>query len=118
DGYETASFETAIWTLYTLAASESPEVLEALRHSVVILNPVFNPDGHERFVVFYNSLAVGSPERYALENHLPWGAAGRFNHYRFDMNRDKLPQSQDETRQEPSTVPHCTPQPFAHQQVH
>lgn len=39
-GNETALFEAVLWTLYTLAASDVPEV-------TVILNPVFNPDGHE-----------------------------------------------------------------------
>ena len=99
-GDETASFESAMWLAYTLAASEAPEVTEALRNVVVVLNPVFNPDGHERFVVYYNSVAMGSPEGIAYEHNVPWAVRGRFNHYRFDMNRDKLAQSQPEMRQE------------------
>ncbi|MDX1931164.1 MAG: M14 family zinc carboxypeptidase [Capsulimonadales bacterium] len=99
-GDETASFETAMWTLFTLAASDSAEVNAILRNTVVILNPVFNPDGHERFVVWYNSVALGNPEPFAHEKSVPWALRGRFNHFRFDMNRDKLAQSQAETRQE------------------
>ncbi len=114
-GDETASFETAMVTLYTLAASDAPDIVAALKSSVVILNPVFNPDGHERYVVNYNSIAVGSPEGFALENETPWSAVGRFNHYRFDMNRDKMAQSQPETRQETAAFLHWHPQVFVDQ---
>jgi hypothetical protein len=114
-GDETASFETVMLTLYTLAASDAPEIVETLKKSVVILNPVFNPDGHERFVVNYNSIAVGSPEGFALEKETPWNAVGRFNHYRFDMNRDKMAQSQPETRQETAAFLRWHPQVFVDQ---
>jgi hypothetical protein len=99
-GDETASFETAMWTLYTLASSDSPTVQNILRHSVVVLNPVYNPDGHERYVVSNNSIAIGAADREAFEHEEAWVDSGRFNHYRFDLNRDKLAQSQPETRQE------------------
>lgn len=114
-GDETASFEAAMVTLYTLAASDAPDITEALKKSVIILNPVFNPDGHERFVVNYNSIAVGSPEESALEKETPWTAVGRFNHYRFDMNRDKMAQSQPETQQETAAFLHWHPQVFVDQ---
>lgn len=99
-GDETASFEAFMGTFYTLAASEAPEIKAALKNSVVILNPVFNPDGHERFTVYYNSIGLGSPEGFAFEQGQPWAVSGRFNHYRFDMNRDKMVQSQPEVQQE------------------
>jgi len=114
-GSETASFEAVLWTLYTLAASDAPEVTAALQNSVVILNPVFNPDGHERFVVYYNGVAVGSPEGFALEKEQPWAVAGRLNHYRFDLNRDKIVQSQAETRQETEAFLRWNPQVFVDQ---
>ena len=111
-GDESASFESAMWTFYTLAASDSPAIKEALSQSVVLLNPVFNPDGHERFAVWYNSIAVGSPESGAYEKRQPWAISGRFNHYRFDMNRDKLAQSQQETQMETAAFLHWMPQVF------
>jgi hypothetical protein len=114
-GDETASFETAMWTLYTLAASDAPAVRGALKDSVIVLNPAFNPDGHERFVVYYNSVAVGSPESFAFEKSIPWAVRGRFNHYRFDMNRDKIAQSQPETRQETAAYLRWMPQVFVDQ---
>ena len=112
-GNETASFETVMWTLYTLAASEAPDIKEALQKSVVILNPIFNPDGHERFVVYFNSVALGHPDYWAYEQGTPWAMAGRFNHYRFDMNRDKLAMSQPEIRQETAAYLRWFPQVFA-----
>ena len=67
---------------------------------MILLNPVFNPDGHERFVVSFNAAATGSADSWAFENDTPWLMQGRFNHNRFDMNRDKIAQSQPETQQE------------------
>ena len=59
-GNETASFESAMWLLYTLAASKPME--KTLDDVVVLLNPVYNPDGHERFVVWFNSVARGTAD--------------------------------------------------------
>ncbi len=114
-GDESASFETVLQTLYTLAASEAPAITETLQKSVVILNPVFNPDGHERFAVYYNSVAVGSPEPFAYDQRQPWAISGRFNHYRFDMNRDKLMLSQPESQMETAAFLQWHPQVFADQ---
>lgn len=111
-GDESAAFESAMWTFYAFAASDSPAIKEALQNSVVLLNPVFNPDGHERFAVWYTSVAIGSPERFAYEKKQPWAISGRFNHFRFDMNRDKMAQSQPETQQETTAFLHWMPQVF------
>jgi hypothetical protein len=97
-GSEAAGFEAAMHTLYQLAASEEPATLSALRNTLVVLNPSTNPDGHERFAVWYNSVTVRSPESFAIEYGQPWSIAGRFNHYRFDMNRDVMTTTQREAR--------------------
>lgn len=99
-GDETASFESGMWLLYNLAASRGGRIAESLKHVVVVLNPVYNPDGHERHVVYYNSVAMGSPDPDAFENFTPGTVQGRLNHYRFDLNRDRISFSQPETRQE------------------
>ena len=112
-GSETASFETAMATLYTLAASDAPDIRAALDNAVVIINPVFNPDGHERFVVSYNAAATGDPDDFAFESETPWLAQGRFNHNRFDMNRDKIAQSQPETQAETREYLRWMPHVFA-----
>jgi hypothetical protein len=97
-GNEPAGFEAALQTTYQLLASEEPATLEILRNVVVLINPSQNPDGHERFAAWYNSVAVGTDEPAALEQTEPWAVWGRYNHYRFDMNRDLLALSQPESR--------------------
>ncbi len=97
-GNEPAGFEAAMWVTYHLLASEEPATVEMLRNALVIILPSGNPDGHERFAVWYNSLAVGTDEPFAYEWNEPWGIWGRYGHYRFDMNRDFIALSQAPTR--------------------
>ena len=113
-GDETASFETGMWTLYTLLASRG-DVAKALEKVVVILNPVYNPDGHERYTVYYNSIAAGSGAPDAFEGNVPSTALGRPNHYRFDMNRDRVAFSQSETRAEFAEMLRWGPQVYIDQ---
>jgi hypothetical protein len=97
-GNESASFEAMMQVAYHLAASNEPETLETLRNSVALINVCANPDGHERFVTWYNSFGVGNPEPSAAEHDEPWSVYGRVNRYRFDLNRDNVATSQAETR--------------------
>jgi len=97
-GNESPGFEAGMQTLYQLAASEEPATVEALRRVLVVLNPSTNPDGHERFTVWYNSVSVQDPDPGANEHDEPWSIQGRFNHYRFDMNRDVMTTTQREAR--------------------
>ncbi len=97
-GNEPAGFEAVMQTAYQLLASDEPATQAILRNVVTILNPSQNPDGHERFAAWNNSVAVASDEPGALEQTEPWAIWGRYNHYRFDMNRDFVAQSQNETR--------------------
>jgi hypothetical protein len=97
-GNESPGFEACMQLLYQLAASEEPATLAALRNAIVIINPSSNPDGHERFAVWYNSMSVSSPEPRAQEHNEPWSIVGRYNHYRFDMNRDLIASTQREVQ--------------------
>ena len=97
-GDEPAGFEAAMQVAYQLAASDEPQTLEILKSVVLVLNPSANPDGHERFAAWYNSVAVGADHPQAFEQGEPWSITGRYNHFRFDMNRDLLAQSQPEVR--------------------
>ena len=97
-GNESPGFEAAMQTLYQLAASEEPATVAALQKVLVVLNPSTNPDGHERFTVWYNSINVSDPDPGSLEHDEPWSVQGRFNHYRFDMNRDVMTTTQREAR--------------------
>jgi hypothetical protein len=97
-GNEPAGFEAAMWLLYQLAASDDSATVQTLKHVIVVINPSSNPDGHERFAVWYNSYGVGNPDPAAAEHHEPWSIQGRFNHYRFDMNRDVIASTQAEVQ--------------------
>ena len=64
-GNESASFEAMMQVMYQLAASNEPATLNILKNTVVLILTGENPDGHERFVTWYNSVAVGDPNRTA-----------------------------------------------------
>lgn len=114
-GNEPASFESAMYLLYNLAASRNSSLTKALDEVVVMINPVYNPDGHERFAVYYDSVATGASDSEAYENGEPSTIYGRLNHYRFDMNRDRVAMSQPETRQEVAEFLRWNPQVYADQ---
>jgi len=97
-GDEPAGFEAAMQVAYQMLASDEPQTLAILKNVVLVLNPSANPDGHERFAAWYNSVGIGADDPAALEQNEPWSVTGRYNHFRFDMNRDLLAQSQPEVR--------------------
>lgn len=97
-GNESASFEAFMQVIYQLAASNEPATLEILRNTVTLILTGENPDGHERFVTWYNSVAMGNADRAAFEHREPWATFGRYNRYRFDLNRDTLALTQRESR--------------------
>ncbi|HUQ32286.1 MAG TPA: M14 family zinc carboxypeptidase [Pyrinomonadaceae bacterium] len=97
-GNESASFEAMMQVVYQLAASNEPATLEILKNCVVLINVCENPDGHERFVSWYNANSIGNPEPLAAEHREPWSVYGRYNRYRFDLNRDNVASTQTETR--------------------
>ncbi|HEX5709216.1 MAG TPA: M14 family zinc carboxypeptidase [Pyrinomonadaceae bacterium] len=97
-GNESASFEAMMQVVYHLAASEEPATLDVLKNTVALVNVCANPDGHERFVTWYNSYGRGDPDPSAGEHDEPWSVYGRVNRFRFDLNRDNVATSQIETR--------------------
>jgi hypothetical protein len=97
-GNESAAFEAMIEVLYTLVASQHPTITDLLDQTVVLINPCQNPDGHERFVTWYNAVGIGRPEPFAIEHREPWSIYGRLNHYLFDLNRDLVIASQVESQ--------------------
>ncbi|HSN87156.1 MAG TPA: M14 family zinc carboxypeptidase [Thermoanaerobaculia bacterium] len=98
-GNEASSAEAALATLFLLAAGQG-EIEEILRNTVVLIDPLVNPDGRERYVSSFRQ-RVGdtpNPNRAAAEHWEPW-PGGRPNHYLIDLNRDWAWASQQETRQ-------------------
>lgn len=88
-GNEPSSTESALEVLYLLAAGESSHVTDLLDQSVVLIDPVLNPDGRDRYVYWYKSMRSKQLRVSAadLEHTEPW-PGGRTNHYWFDLNRD------------------------------
>src|SRR5882762_6813732 len=111
-GDEPAGFEAAMQVAYQLASTDEPQTLEILKSVVVVLNPSANPDGHERFAAWYNSVGIGADHPWAFEQNEPWSITGRYSHYRFDMNRDLLAQSQPEVRAMMDGILRWRPQVF------
>ncbi len=84
---------------HLLAATGDPDVELILSESLVLIDPLENPDGRNRFV-YQNRIAQARwPDEAAVsaEHDEPW-PGGRTNHYLFDLNRDMFIQSQPETR--------------------
>jgi hypothetical protein len=102
DGNESAAFESAIQTSYQLAAGTDPVTTQIIDRLVTIVNPAHNPESHERFVTWYNSVQVtppGTADRQAAEHHAPWGMSTNNNHFQIDLNRDAFFQTQIESQQ-------------------
>ncbi len=99
-GNELSASDAALAEAYhLLAATGNAEVETILRESIVVIDPMQNPDGRARFVAA-NLLGAGASadaNPLAAEHDEPW-PGGRSNHYLFDMNRDWFAQSQPETR--------------------
>lgn len=109
-GNESSSTEAALWTAFDLATG-ADAVAGVLDSVVVVIDPIVNPDGRDRYVSFYRS-ARGvrpDPNPATREHREPW-PGGRTNHYFFDLNRDWTWMSQPETRARLATWDHWTPQ--------
>jgi len=99
-GNEIASTDAAIMMAYhLLAAPSDPRVQQIMSDTIVVLDPVQNPDGRARFVSHFRGALGITPigDRQAAEHDETW-PSGRVNHYMFDLNRDWFTLSQPETR--------------------
>lgn len=99
-GNEISSSDAALAEAYhLLAAQGDPAVDVIVRESLVLIDPLENPDGRARFVFQHLQGRAASPdaEPVSAEHDEPW-PGGRANHYLFDLNRDWFSQSQPETR--------------------
>ncbi len=99
-GNEISSTDASMLTAYhLLAARGDSRVAEIMRDTVVVIDPMQNPDGRDRFIHHFEMAEGIVPEadRISAEHDEPW-PGGRTNHYLFDMNRDWFILTQPETR--------------------
>ena len=99
-GDEPSGTDAALMLLYhLLAAQNDPTVERILDECLVIIDPIQNPDGRDRFCHSTRAARGRFPDAHALaaEHTQPW-PGGRVNHALFDMNRDWFALSQPETQ--------------------
>ena len=92
-GNEPSGTGAALLYAWFLAAADDEWVDEVLSETVIIIDPVMNPDGYDRFVSWVNSkrwLNAEVSDPNDDEFNQPWPGS-RTNHFWFDLNRDWLP---------------------------
>ncbi len=109
-GNETSSSEAAMKTLYDLANPGNEQSQDWLANSVVVIDPMVNPDGRDRYVNWFNGITGSEydPDVASREHHEPW-PGGRPNHYYFDLNRDWAWQTQVESQHRNEIYQHWMP---------
>ncbi len=110
-GDECSGVDAAVALIYHYAAVSGSWPQQLLDRLVIIIDPIQNPDGRERFLSMLESYRgyVPNYNMSALEHsgHWPWG---RGNHYWFDMNRDWALVTQPETEGRIATTLKWLPQ--------
>ncbi len=99
-GNEISSVDAGLLTAYHLLAAQNDELVEtAMKNTVVLIDPMQNPDGRDRFINYFRQNVGRFPDAdlQSAEHNEVW-PSGRVNHYLFDMNRDWFAQTQPETR--------------------
>ena len=99
-GNEASGTEAALALLYQLAAGRDAETQLILDSVITLIDPVQNPDGHERHVQdVIRARGTGelpvSPGAMVHDGNWP---GARTSHYYFDLNRDWFGLSHPETR--------------------
>jgi hypothetical protein len=98
-GDELSSSDAAVTVAYRLVAG-TDDLSQKLRQELLILiDPMENPDGRDRFLAQTSSFAhkVPNPDTDDLSHTTVW-PWGRGNHYLFDLNRDWFSMVQPESR--------------------
>jgi hypothetical protein len=110
-GNESSSAEVSMEVAHTLLTD--PNSAPLLDNLVVLIDPLLNPDGRERYIQWFIRTRgeEADPNPDAFEHNEPW-PGGRFNHYLIDMNRDWAWSSQREVRARVAEYTKWNPQVF------
>ncbi|MDP2959274.1 MAG: M14 family zinc carboxypeptidase, partial [Longimicrobiales bacterium] len=105
-GNEVSSGGAALAMAYHLLAAQGDAVVDLIfRESLVLIDPMQNPDGRARFVFQNTQGASRWPDADPLSaEHDEGWPGGRGNHYLFDLNRDWFVQTQPETQGRVATL--------------
>lgn len=98
-GNEISSPDAGLMTAYHLLAARNDKTVDQILANVlVMIDPLQNPDGRDRFVHDFEVSEGLEPDAnpLAAEHSESW-PGGRTNHYYFDMNRDWVAITQPET---------------------
>lgn len=98
-GNETSGANASVIYAYHLIAGYSDELNQLLNETLIIIDPVINPDGYDRFITDVNSMRgmIDNPDSNDASHH-EQTPNGRTNHYWFDLNRDWLLLTQTESQ--------------------
>ena len=110
-GNETSGADAALASIYHLIASNDNDVLNMLDNMIVIIDPLMNPDGRDRFAKSLEQYRGTAPnvDDQSLLHTGDW-PYGRTNHYFFDLNRDFYFLTQPETKGRVSLINKWRPQ--------
>jgi hypothetical protein len=110
-GNESSSAEASMIVAGNLLRDPANAAL--LDNLVILIDPLQNPDGRERYVQWFIRArgAEVDPNAEAFEHAEPW-PGGRTNHYYIDMNRDWAWTSQQETQARVTEYRNWNPQVF------
>jgi hypothetical protein len=101
-GFELSGAEGALKLLEHLTTRDDAATLEVLENTVVLIDPMLNPDGREAFVQinYQNEGREPNPDPQDWANSFTFWQALKFRtgHYYFDTNRDWFAHTQRETR--------------------
>src|SRR5687768_11500200 len=99
-GDEASGTEAALAFMYQLAAGDDATTRMLLDSLIILIDPIQNPDGHERHVQQTNQTrsTLWIPPAPAAMIHQTVWPGPRTSHYHFDLNRDWYLLSHPESR--------------------
>ena len=110
-GDELSGVDASLAIAYRLAAGLDTLTARLRKDLVVIIDPMENPDGRERYLAQMESFATAVPfaDGQSLQRGGFW-PYGRGNHYWFDMNRDWFTEELPESKARISAISEWHPQ--------